>query len=69
MVYASSTTYLFTRLQKAFSNCESKEVYIIIMDDKYNFFIWNGLMVDILTGLGWCLCEIPEVGASVQTFL
>ena len=25
MAYASSTTYLFTRLQKTFSSCETKE--------------------------------------------
>ena len=25
MAYASSTTYLFTRLQKTFSSCEPKE--------------------------------------------
>ena len=33
-----------------------------------NFFIWNGLIVDIL----WIivdLCEVPDVGASVKIFL
>ena len=39
------------------------------MEGKYNFFIWNGLIVDRLTGLGWCLSEMLEVGASAQTFL
>ena len=26
------------------------QVYIIIMEGKQNFFVWNGSMVDILTG-------------------
>ena len=54
---ASSKTYLFIRLQKTFSSCEPKkerndhtQVYINIMEGKYNFFIWNGLMVAELTG-------------------
>ena len=67
---ASSKTYLFTRLQKTFSSCEPKkerndhmQVYINIMEGKYNFFIWNGLMMYRLTGprlislwsaWGWC---------------
>ena len=46
---ASSTTYLFTRSQKTFSRFDPK-VYINITEGKWTFFIWNGLMVDRLTG-------------------
>ena len=76
MAYVSSATYLSTRLQKTFSSCESKEEwphadnnYITITESKWNLFKWTGLFVDRLTGPSWCLFEIPEVGATVQTFL
>ena len=36
------------------------------MVGKYNFFMWNGVIVDRLKGLSWCFCETPEVGTSVQ---
>ena len=57
------------------SRNDHMQAYIKIMEGKYNFFIWNGLMVDILTGkIGrlinrLCLCEVPEIGTSVQSFL
>ena len=41
MAYASLTTYLLTNLPND---------YIIIMEGKKNFFIWNGLIVDRLIG-------------------
>ena len=55
MAYASSATYLLTRLKKKFSAYSQKrndhmQVYIIIKKGQYNFFIWNDLLVDTLTG-------------------
>ena len=55
MAYASSITYLLTRLQKtSVAVSERKndhmQVYIIIMIGKQNFFVWNDLIVDRLTG-------------------
>ena len=35
MAYASSTTYLLTRLQKKFSSCEPKDHIIIIINQVY----------------------------------
>ena len=56
MANESSATYLLTKLPHA---------------GVYNY---NGRQIELFhmkwfVGLGWCLCEMPEVGASVQTFL
>ena len=71
MEYASSTTYLLTRGQKKFSTCDPKEEW-----PHADLYDYNGKQIELFhmkwfnwQGLGWCLCEMPEVGASVQTFL
>ena len=68
MAYASSTTYLFTRLQKTFSSCETKEEW-----PHRGLYNYNGRQIELfhmkwfnrLTGStvmslwrawGWCLC-------------
>ena len=43
------------------------QVYIIIMEGKYNFL--NGLMVDRLARPRSSPCNVPEVSANIQTFL
>ena len=63
MAYESSTTYLLTRLPHAGN--QEIIIYIIIMEGKYNFFIWNSSWI-VYQSLGWCLCETPEVGASLR---
>ena len=41
------------------------QVYIILMAGKENCFTWNGFWTE-QQGLGWCLCEIPEVYANYE---
>ena len=78
MAYESSTTYLLTYLLDYRRNSvivsqtknDHMQAYMILMEGKENFFIWNGLIVDRLTGPSWWwICEMSEVGASVHTFL
>ena len=45
MVYASSTTYLFTRLQKTFSSCEPKEDLELVTRKREN----KSLTIELVT--------------------
>ena len=57
MAYASSTTYLLTKLpQASLYNYKEKQMELFHIK-------WFNCR------LGWFLCEMPEVGASAQTFL
>ena len=59
MAYESSATHLLTGLPHAgLYNYNGKKIVLFHMK-------W---FVDRLKGLGWYLCEMPEVGASIQTF-
>ena len=65
MAYTSSTTYLFTRLQVTFSSCEPKEEWPHA--GLYNY-VGRQIKGFHIKWFNWCLCEMPDVGASVQKF-
>ena len=67
MTYASSATYLLTRLQQKFSRCEPKEEWAHV--GLYNY---NGSQIELFH-MKWALVdvfyEMPDFGAGVQNFL
>ena len=57
MACESATTYLLTGLLPAgLFNFNGRQIGL--------FYIWNSLWIDE-RGLGWCPCEIPEVGPLI----